>query len=172
MKQELEDILVNKFPLLYADYHKSAMQSCMGRGFECGDGWFNLLHGLSLAIQNHIDWENKQADEAKAWNLMVQEGKKPDWWGDRVDSPALRKVPRRVKQVKVTQVKEKFGTLRFSVPCRSKTINNYIQCAEHISYVTCERCGAPGEIISTGWVRVSCPVCEEERIQKEAQYEK
>ena len=29
-------------------------------GFECGDGWYNILNLLMSNIQHHIDWKNKK----------------------------------------------------------------------------------------------------------------
>ena len=163
MKQEYEEFLVKKFPLLYAGYDGDATKTCMARGFEVGDGWFNLIHGLSLAIQSHIDWANKQADDAIEWNAMVDAGEAPTWWGDRPDKPTKRKVPRRVKQVVVSQVKEKFGLLRFTAFRHDTTVGAFIRAAEHTSSVTCETCGAPGEIIRGVWISVLCPACEAKR---------
>lgn len=154
MKQEHTDYLIAKFPELYIDSKKRSMS------FEVGDGWFNLIHGLSSAIQSHIDWANKQADDADEWNAMVQAGKKPSWWREGQALPALRPVPDRVSQVVVAQVKEKFGSLRFYIDGGDDTIDNFITMAEFMSAITCEECGAPGEMSMAGWARVRCPTCE------------
>lgn len=47
MKEELAQKLLNDFPRLYRDRHESSMQ----RGFECGDGWFELIYKLSQDIE-------------------------------------------------------------------------------------------------------------------------
>ena len=31
-------------------------------GFECGDGWFNIINQLCQNIQHHIDWKNKSEE--------------------------------------------------------------------------------------------------------------
>jgi len=31
-------------------------------GFECGDGWFNILNQLMGNIQHHIDWKNRNGE--------------------------------------------------------------------------------------------------------------
>ena len=41
---------------------KSMMETCMCWGFECGDGWFNILDQLMGNIQHHIDWKNKKEE--------------------------------------------------------------------------------------------------------------
>ena len=38
---------------------KSMMGTCMCWGFECGDGWFNIIDQLMHNIQGHIDWKNR-----------------------------------------------------------------------------------------------------------------
>jgi len=39
--------LFNDFPELYKGRYKSIQESLMPFGFECGDGWFNLIYELS-----------------------------------------------------------------------------------------------------------------------------
>ena len=46
----------------------------------------------------------------------------------------------------VTQVKEKFGGLRFYVDCNDDYIDGLISLAEGMSYNTCSECGETGEI--------------------------
>ncbi len=46
--------LLRTFPHLYRGYHKSPRETCMCRGFACGDGWFDLIWRLSADIQGHI----------------------------------------------------------------------------------------------------------------------
>lgn len=43
MKDELEKKLQSDFPLLYKDLYGSADDTCLSRGIECGDGWFDLF---------------------------------------------------------------------------------------------------------------------------------
>lgn len=47
MKEELEDKLFKTFPTLYEGKDLSLMESLMGFGFECGDGWFGIIWQLS-----------------------------------------------------------------------------------------------------------------------------
>lgn len=58
---------------------------------------------------------------------------------------------------KVTQVKEKFGGLRFYINEGSDEVHTRITEAEIKSYTICEMCGAPGEIRrDIGWYRTLC----------------
>lgn len=50
MKRELEQALVGKYPQLFADYGAPPDRSPMAFGFECGDGWFDLLDTLCAQL--------------------------------------------------------------------------------------------------------------------------
>ena len=72
--------------------------------------------------------------------------------------------------VVASQVKEKFGGLRFyvqSYPRESADkIESYIQEAEEKSLRTCESCGAPGRPRGNGWITTLCNECMENRSKK------
>ena len=50
MKIELEKNLVEKYPDLYKDYGGDPKTTCMAWGFECGDGWYDLIDELSFLV--------------------------------------------------------------------------------------------------------------------------
>ena len=51
MNSEHSEYLVKTFPTLYQDYGGDMRQTCMHWGFECGDGWFELLKELSEKLE-------------------------------------------------------------------------------------------------------------------------
>ncbi len=61
-----------------------------------------------------------------------------------------------VSQVVATQVKEKFGTLRFYYNGGDDVIDGMVRMAESMSAVTCEECGAPGTTGGQGWITTRC----------------
>lgn len=70
------------------------------------------------------------------------------------------------KRVKVYQVKEKFGGLRFYTSGLTPEQDAIITKAERMSEVTCEECGKPGEIKSPGyWLMCRCEDCFEKEYQ-------
>lgn len=58
-----------------------------------------------------------------------------------------------------TQVKEKFGTLRFYVDGGDDEVFQLIDAAEKESEAICELCGAPGTLVMTGWCSTLCDSC-------------
>lgn len=56
----------------------------------------------------------------------------------------------------VTQVKEKFGTLRYYYDGGDKQINRLVNEAEKASETTCEVCGAEGKTRGKGWYVTLC----------------
>lgn len=62
MKQELDKLLCERYPKMMVNRNKPMMETCMCWGFECGDGWFNILDQLMGNIQHHIDWKNKKEE--------------------------------------------------------------------------------------------------------------
>jgi hypothetical protein len=131
MKQELDQLLCEKYPKMMVNRDKSMMETCMCWGFECGDGWFTILDQLMSNIQHHIDWNNKNFE--KGYKQYKQ-----------------------VPQVTLDQVKEKFGTLRFYYQGGDDEISGMVRMAESMSAVTCEECGNPGTTGGQGWISTLC----------------
>lgn len=55
MKTELDALLCERYPLIFADRNRSIQESCMGRGIACGDGWFDLIDTLCDCLQKSTD---------------------------------------------------------------------------------------------------------------------
>lgn len=47
MNKKLDEQLCQKFPNLYRGRHNKTIPTLMGRGFECGDGWYTLIYVIS-----------------------------------------------------------------------------------------------------------------------------
>ncbi|WP_325140453.1 hypothetical protein [Dokdonella sp.] len=58
--------------------------------------------------------------------------------------------------MKVAQVKEKFGDLRFYVDSASERQQALIDDAQARSFRVCEICGAPGLLMRETWMRTRC----------------
>jgi hypothetical protein len=186
MKQELDELLCIKYPKMMVNRNKNMQETCMCWGFECGDGWFNILDQLMGSIQHHIDWKEKQrkwameynemAAQAKAGNFELFEESNKSLTDEEYKNKKLaeivagdfRKVPESIPQVTLDQVKEKFGTLRFYYTGGDDYISGMVSLAESLTGVTCESCGNVGERRGGGWVHTYCTPCEEAREIKRA----
>ena len=96
-------------------------------GFECGDGWFDLLKDLITEIKDICI--KSESDDIKA-----------------------------------TQIKEKYGTLRFYTNWETDDIEKAIWKAEERSSETCESCGQEGELktLRGYWCVTNCDDCFKE----------
>jgi hypothetical protein len=61
-----------------------------------------------------------------------------------------------VSQVEVSQIKEKFGGLRFYYDGGDDFVDALVRMAEAWAENTCEVCGAPGEARGGGWIKTLC----------------
>jgi len=62
MRQELDKLLCEKYPKMMVNRNLPMTETCMCWGFDCGDGWFNILNQLMGNIQHHIDWKNRNGE--------------------------------------------------------------------------------------------------------------
>lgn len=180
MKAELEKKLVNDYQELYIDHTRPPSESLMCFGFECGDGWYNIVDALSKCISNHvknqIDNEIHMRQTLKFSNIFL--GWSWGWhhsrwlkdiWKNIKEYMRLRK-PLDIDsvQIRAIQVKEKLGGLRFYVGRADDEVFGMIWMAEEMSYVTCEQCGRDGSIHHSGtWLKTLCAKCA-----KKFKYEK
>lgn len=118
-------------------------------GIAVGAGWWPMLEQLCSIIQSHIDHMNSGAE------------KYPD---NEFYHP--------VEQVTISQIKEKFGGLRFYFDGGDEYCRGAASLAESLSMAMCEECGAPGERRGGGWVRTLCDKHEAERQEAMRKYAK
>lgn len=59
MRQELDRLLCERYPEIFKNRYADMQVTAMCWGFECGDGWFEVLNSLCAQIQNHLDWVNR-----------------------------------------------------------------------------------------------------------------
>lgn len=153
MRKELDELLCAKYPLIFRDRHGDMSKTCMVWGFDCGDGWFNIIDALCANIQAHINNRLDNIERTKKWNANVND---PDYEWTAIVERKEREIPEPVEQVVAIQVKEKFGGLRFYYMGGDEYIRGLENMAESMSYRTCEVCGAPGTSTEGGWIRVLC----------------
>lgn len=141
------------FPKLYR--HAENSRSAMQFGFECGDGWFDLVYQLS----NDIEAEAKKLGidpQSEAWPRALQVKEKFGTLKFYCDAgeptPAGGLEP------------EQAGGLLSLRPWPGiQTIRALIANAEKQSAKNCEDCGGVGKLHRDGWWRVVCDKCDLER---------
>jgi hypothetical protein len=62
MNQELDKLLCEKYPKMMINRNRPMTETTMYWGFECGDGWFNIIDKLMGNIQHYIDWKNRDSE--------------------------------------------------------------------------------------------------------------
>jgi hypothetical protein len=153
MTPELEQHIREKYPLIFS-------QRCE---MSINDGWFDIIDILCGNIQNRIDNVIRQREYTIEWNENVND---PDFEWTAFVKREEREVPELIEQVVATQIKEKFGTLRFYYSGGDEFIRGLESMAASMTSRTCEECGSPGTSRSTKkqrWIRVLCDKHAEEQ---------
>ena len=121
--------LLEDFPEMFK--HREDLQaSLMAFGFECGDGWFDLVYELCKQIKD-------------CYKGVIPE------------------------EFYVTQVKEKFGGLRFYISGAPMAVHDMIDQAEKKSFAICEHCGQPGKYRDDlPWILTLCDSCLDKHVLK------
>lgn len=140
MKDYLDKQLCEQYPKIFKDRYAPMTETCMCWGFEIGDGWYQIIDSLCRQIQHHVDWKQEQKEK-----YGRGEG---------------------CHQVVATQVKEKFGGLRFYYTGGDDVVDGMVRMAESWAANTCEECGKPGNSRGGGWIRTLCDDHEAERQEK------
>ncbi len=102
--------------------------------FEVLDGWFELLYELSYTLTRLI---RRYECVGHSYNEL-----------DQLDEF--------ICGFTVSQVKEKYGTLRFYMESSTKEMNELISQYEKKSEFVCEVCGKPGKLVGKTWYSTRC----------------
>ena len=185
MKKELDEALVAKYPKIFKFRHAPMTHTAMCWGFDCGDGWYNIIDALCGNIQHHVDQKRNERARVLKFNRALKRalvgdvrplqmhfsfGSKTEptkfgiEYADKaIESREFKKVPPPMPFCTASQVKEKFGGLRFYTNGYTDVIQGMISMAESMSYRTCEVCGNPGRSNNYGWISTLCDTHRLER---------
>lgn len=105
------------------------LYDCISFGFDCGDGWYDILHDLSVKITAACKENNIEIDPKKEFGFGV------------------------------IQVKEKYGTLRVYTSFSFDVIDVLIEEAQEKTHKTCEECGNAGVVRKDLWLFCRCDEC-------------
>lgn len=104
------------------------------------------------------DYGGNIKETCMGWGFCCEDG-----WYKLIDELSEKLEP---LDVVATQVKEKFGELRFYFKCDNdnyEKANEYIDDASNQSYKICEICGNLGQLRSIGYFQTCCDTCNENR---------
>jgi hypothetical protein len=159
MRRELDEALCAKYPLVFKNRNADMRTTAMCWGLECGDGWYNIIDILCGLLTS--DYRNAKS----RYEFIKDKVGQPKWSGskdnitqEQIDEAKARLDEETLKVPVASQVKEKFGGLRFYVHAATDKHYSYISFAESMSYRTCEECGAPGKTYTDGWHRTMCDI--------------
>lgn len=169
MKAELQQKIFDKYPKIFGDRTKPMTETCMCWGIDVGDGWYEIIDTLCEALTNTYT-TSIQVDEEDGMRLGIEpynfDGKTSYYF--TIEPP----------QVIASQVKEKFGMLRFyhyfehnkdvnflletgKYPLLKEACDRFynyvdgiVHFAETASVSTCEITGLPGELHASGGTRM------------------
>lgn len=169
MNPQLDAELVKNHPHLFADRFGDLRSTAMCWGFECGDGWYELLKEAADKLEPLCKaWFDKYKRQEKHWYKPVRRAIGftakvgpiftglytvtnwlfPNMWSNPIyyygGGP------------RASQVKEKYGTLRFYMTIQTDEMDPIITIAEKRSAVTCEQCGKKGKLRGRGWYYTAC----------------
>ena len=177
MREELDKQLCAKYPQIFKNRFGSPKETLMCFGFECGDGWYNIIDILCGKLTGEYRSAKGQYEYIKDKVNQPTYGFKDN--GDPVgkiitqeliDERKAKMDEEALKVPVAVQIKEKFGGLRFYVHAATDKHYNYISFAESMSYRTCEECGAPGKTYTDGWHKTLCDI-HAEMHGREEEYE-
>jgi Mor family transcriptional regulator len=110
-------------------------------GFAVGPGWWTIIESLCGQIQHHVEWKQEQKEK----------------YGNGQGCA----------DVTVTQIKEKFGGLRFYYNGGDDIVDGMVRMAESWAAHSCEECGKPGKSRKSRWIKT---LCDEHEAERQAQY--
>ena len=151
MHPDLDRKLCERYPLMFRNRNNVAYT--MGRGFECGDGWYALIDAACAVAT--ASYEKARFAYEKTLEA-----------GEDADAVELARTEMEVQAELVPvalQVKEKLGSLRIYLGGDSERARAAREFAEILSESVCELCAKPGQSLEAGGVlRTRCAEHERE----------
>lgn len=147
-------------------------------GFAIGEGWYQIIESLVSQIDHYTKWRRdmraydlrKVRAKSKGLQAMIDftsgvKNTEPTAWDiERAEAAMLNNitVTPKVNWINISQIKEKFGGLRFYYDGGDNEISGMVRMAESWAAHSCETCGDRGEQRSGGWIRTLCDKHEAE----------
>lgn len=119
----------------------------------------------------YSDKDKSMQVTAMCWGLEVGEGWLPmiDEMSAKIEAEIqqwIKDNPGAEFHPRASQVKEKYGGLRFYMMTSTDKMEEIISEYEALSETICDECGKPGEIKGGGWLVCNCDECYNKRNAK------
>jgi len=129
---ELENKLIEKFPVLFGDFDKSPQETCMCWGVDFNDGWYDLFYELLVKLSGFPI-------------IIVLDQVKEKYGGMRV----------------YYHIEGDYDfDSDYILDLHSKVLDLVYE-YEIKSYKICEICGEDGRPRRSGWIRTLCDRCSD-----------
>jgi len=187
MKQELQEILMGKYPDIFRDRNRPMTETLICFGLEVGDGWYtvidNLCHELTT-IQNECNLIAKASQVKEKFATLhfyidIVPTKDCDIiTNTRVWLTNFRLLVCKMHAYWLLPLIDRFTHVsyqgphygpykRFNMYKWTRRIHDAINKAEAVSAVTCELCGEPGNCdTSHAWIATVCDKCKDKRYEE------
>lgn len=144
MSPELEGKLADAYPSLFRDLRGDPARTCMARGIECGDGWYEVVLDLCRNLQAQINRELYLKDVHFA-QIKEKFGQLRVSLNYGMDFPHEKRFGRDSEDIN-------------KLLYRLSAITSY---AELVSGHVCEDCGTRQDVEIKGayWLAALCPPC-------------
>lgn len=172
MRYDLEQKLIERFPILYNDTHSKYVVH-----FECCDGWFDIIYNLSCKLEKLVKSYIEENPDLICFGCGCERDKHHGYGtlnpgkclAIHLDPKSKADPPGNYYACwcdeyqpdfpKVSQIKEKFGGLRVYMTFATDEMFDIIQDAEDASFEICEMCGAAGRERELSWIKTLCDEC-------------
>jgi hypothetical protein len=163
MNKNIELKLVNKYPDIFSEYNGDMKRTCMCWGFECGNGWYNIIDKLCSDIKNVIG--NKDINVVATQVKEKFGGLRFYFSFESSYSSFFEKIDifirnfmfkKRLGRIywKFTDFRKKF------IKTAYEKIDYLVEKAQSDSLNTCEICGNPGKCRGNLWLSTTCDECK------------
>lgn len=161
--------LQERYKILF-EYKEDSREPFALFGFECGEGWYNIIENACHAICSDYEWESKRLEMLKeclkdisgitkrrsVLEINITEDVVRKEVEESIDNTSIQVQKLKSRLPRIVQVKEKFGTLRIYMDNNSPEFKHVEMYAELMSAVTCEKCGNVGRTYRVGWHQTLC----------------
>lgn len=175
---EVHDIFAKKMEEKFPRYFGETTRY---GGFAIGEGWYPIIESLIGNIDHYTKHKRnmrandlrKQRAKDKGMEALIKfmvgkRDREPSDWDIERAEEAMQNdidVTPKLDYIRVAQIKEKFGGLRFYYDGGDNEISGMVRMAESWAARSCETCGNVGKQRGGGWIRTLCD-------EHEAEYQK